>query len=71
MSKNTETCPKQACPVAGCGNDVVGKFFGKFGVSRSTLVTLALVPFAWDGVLWFRDAISAIWNAVTAWNIGG
>jgi len=66
MSANTKDCP-----VSGCGNDVVGKFFGKFGVTRSTLVSLALVPFAWDGVLWCRDAISAVWTAVTAWNIGG
>ena len=44
------------CPVTGGGCDCVSKVLCKIGVCRSTLVTLALVPFAWDGVLWFADA---------------
>lgn len=62
MSKSTGDCP-----VAGCGNDIVGKWFGKVGITRSLLVTLALVPFAWEGVLWFRDAVATVWDSVTTW----
>lgn len=62
MSKTTGDCP-----VAGCGKDVVGNWLGKVGINRSLLVTLALVPFAWDGVLWFRDAVATIWDSVTTW----
>ena len=64
MSKNTG----DSCPATGCGNnDFVGKWLCKLGANRSCLVTLALIPFAWDGVIWFRDAIATIWDAVTAW----
>ena len=56
-----------SCPATGCGEDFAAKWLGKVGISRSFLVTLALVPFAWDGVLWFRDAIATIWDAATAW----
>jgi len=62
MSKNTGDCP-----VNGCGKDILGKWLGKIGINRSMLVTLALVPFAWEGVLWFRDAIATVWDAVTTW----
>ena len=63
MSKTTGN----PCPAAGYGNDFVGSWLGKIGISRSFLVTLALVPFAWDGVLWFRDAIATVWDAATTW----
>jgi len=62
MSKPTGTCP-----ATGCSNDVVGSWLGKVGVTRSLLISLALVPFAWDGVLWFRDAIATVWDAATTW----
>ena len=62
MSKTTGSCP-----ATECSNDVVGSWLGKIGVSRSLLISLALVPFAWDGVLWFRDAIATVWDAATAW----
>ena len=62
MSKSTGDCP-----VNGCGKDILGKWLGKIGINRSMLITLALVPFAWEGVLWFRDAIATIWDAVTTW----
>jgi len=62
MSKNTGDCP-----VNGCGKDILGKWLGKIGINRSMLITLALVPFAWEGVLWFRDAIATVWDAVTTW----
>ena len=62
MSKSTGDCP-----VTGCGQDIVSKWLGKVGITRSVLVTLALVPFAWEGVLWFRDAVATVWDAVTTW----
>ena len=63
MSKTTGTCP-----ATGCGNDdVVGSWIGKIGITRSLLISLALVPFAWDGVLWFREAIATVWDAATTW----
>ena len=56
------------CPTTGCGEeDVVRGVFSRVGVTRSAMVTLALVPFSWDGVLWFRDAISWVWTGVTTW----
>ena len=64
MSKTGES---SNCPFSGDGNDVVSRWIGKIGVNRSLLFTLALVPFAWDGVLWFRDAISWVWDSVTTW----
>ena len=62
MSKTTGSCP-----ATGCSNDVVGSWLGKIGITRSCLISLALVPFAWDGVLWFRDAIATVWDAATTW----
>ena len=62
MSKTTGTCPT-AC----CGQDFVGKWLGKVGITRSCLVSLALIPFAWEGVLWFRDAIATVWDAAASW----
>ena len=59
---------KNDCPMSGCG-DVVSKGFCKVGVTRSMMITLALIPFAWDGVIWFRDAIATVWDAVTSWGV--
>ena len=56
---------KTNCDVS-CGHDVVTKAIGKIGVCRSMLITLALVPFAWDGVVWFADAIRQVWETVSS-----
>ena len=48
-----------------CGNDVVTSALGKIGICRSMLITLALVPFAWDGVVWVGQALQSIWGLVT------
>ena len=64
MSKTGETAEG---PLAGDGNDFAIRWLGKVGVNRSLLITLALVPFAWDGILWFRDAISWACDSVTTW----
>ena len=57
------------CPVTGGGCDCVSKVLCKIGICRSTLVTLALVPFAWDGVLWFADAIRSLFDLAAG--VGG
>ena len=57
------------CPVTGGGCDCVSKVLCQIGVCRSTLVTLALVPFAWDGVLWFADAVRSLFDLISG--VGG
>ena len=53
------------CPASGCQNDVVGKVLCKVGVTRSCLITLALIPFAWEGVVWAASAVESVWNLAT------
>ena len=48
-----------------CGTDDVTRALGKVGVCRSMLITLALLPFAWDGVVWCGHAINSLWGLVT------
>lgn len=59
---------KTNCPASGCCNDdFVGKALCKIGITRSCLITLALVPFAWDGVIWAASAVKSVWDsALTA-----
>ncbi len=47
------------------GNDVVTRSLAKVGVCRSMLITLALVPFEWDGVVWIAQAVTSLWNLAT------
>ena len=54
------------CPVVGCGNDVVTNTLRKVGVGRSMMITLALLPFSWNGVVWVADAVQSLWNAATS-----
>ncbi len=54
------------CPVTGCGNDAVARVLNKVGVNRSTLITLALLPYAWNGVVWVADAVHSLWTAATS-----
>ena len=56
------------CPISG-GCDCVSKALWRVGIKRSLLVTLALVPFAWDGVLWFADAIRSLFDLAAG--VGG
>jgi len=53
------------CPVT-CGNDVVTNTLRKVGVGRSMMITLALLPFSWNGVVWVADAVQSLWNAATS-----
>ena len=64
MAKSSD-CVNQ-CPVTGnCDKDIVSKSLAKIGVCRSTLITLALLPFAWDGVVWVASAVTSLWDAAT------
>ena len=47
-----------------CGTDVVTRALGKVGVCRSMLITLALLPFAWNGVTWVGGAIRELWELI-------
>ena len=56
---NTEKC----CSTA---NDVVASTLGKVGINRSLLITLALLPFAWEGVNWVAGAVRELWNLIAS-----
>ena len=60
MAKNNSECP-----VVGCGNDVVTNTLSKVGVCRSMMITLALLPFSWNGVVWVAEALHSLWTAAT------
>jgi len=47
-------------------NDVVASTLGKVGINRSLLITLALLPFAWEGVNWVAGAVRELWNLVAS-----
>mgnify|MGYP003117191346 CR=1 FL=1 len=48
-----------------CGSDVVTRSLSKVGICRSMLITLALLPFSWKGVVWVGHAIQDLWHAAT------
>ena len=50
----------------GSANDVVASTLGKVGINRSMLITLALLPFAWDGVNWVAGAVRELWNLIAS-----
>ena len=60
MSKNAN----EGCPVTG-GCDVVSCWLGKVGVTRSLLITLGLLPFAWNGVALLANGVVGVWNFAT------
>ena len=51
--------------VEGCCSDVISNTLGRVGINRSMLITLALVPFAWDGVTWAIDAVKSVFDLVS------
>ena len=57
------TNQKESC---GAANDVVASTLGKVGINRSMLITLALLPFAWEGVNWVTGAVRELWNLVAS-----
>lgn len=52
-----------SCPVTG-GCDKLNCLLSKVGVNRSLLVTLALLPFAWNGAVWLKNAVVAVAHVV-------
>ena len=56
----------EVCEKLNCGGDVVTRTLGKVGVCRSMMITLALLPFSWDGVIWVADALHSLWTAATS-----
>ena len=52
------------CTESSCGTDVVTNALGKVGVCRSMLITLALLPFAWNGVTWVGSAVRELWELI-------
>ena len=63
MAKNPNECPV----TGGC--DCVSRVLCRCGINRSLLITLALVPYAWNGVLWFADAIRSLFDLASG--VGG
>jgi len=51
--------------VTSCDGDIIGRWLGKVGINRSMLITLALLPFAWNGVVWAADAVRSVWDTVS------
>lgn len=54
-----------SCPFVG-GCDQVACLLAKVGISRSLLVTLALLPFAWNGVVLVKNLVVGIWGHLTS-----
>lgn len=59
MAKNENA----SCPMTG-GCDRLSCLLSKVGVTRSLLITLALLPFAWKGVNLCASGVSGLWHMV-------
>lgn len=57
---------KTECPITGGGCDKVSSLLAKVGITRSLLVTLALIPFAWNGAAFVVNAVVGAWSALSA-----
>lgn len=55
---------KNSCPVTG-GCDKLSCLLSKIGITRSLMITLALLPFAWQGVNFVAEALTAAWHILT------
>lgn len=47
----------------GCGS-WLGRWLCKMGLTRSLLITLALLPFSWQGVVWIKNMLLQIWTLI-------
>ena len=47
----------------GCGS-WLGRWFCKVGLNRSLLITLALLPFSWQGVVWIKNMVLQVWSLI-------
>jgi len=62
IKEKNMTNSKEEC----CTGDVVSTTLGKVGINRSMLITLALLPFAWEGVNWVAGAVRELWNLIAS-----
>jgi hypothetical protein len=46
--------------------DIVSNTLGRVGINRNMMITLALLPFAWDGVNWIATAVRELWGLVAS-----
>jgi len=60
--RNNMTNSKESC----CTGDVVSSTLDRVGINRSMLITLALLPFAWEGVNWVAGAVRELWNLIAS-----
>ena len=51
--------------VCSASNDFLSTFLGRVGITRSLLWTLALIPFAWNGIIWVGQSLESLWGLVT------
>jgi hypothetical protein len=47
----------------GCGS-WLGRWLCKMGLNRSLLITLALLPFSWQGVVWIKNMLLQVWSLI-------
>lgn len=52
------------CPVVG-GTDFLTNALGRVGINRSLLLTLAIIPFASNGLLWVANLIGRGYEAIS------
>jgi hypothetical protein len=64
MAKNVNTdTATRSCPIVG-GCDKLSCLLCKVGINRSLLVTLALIPFAWEGVALLKNLVVGVWTHI-------
>jgi hypothetical protein len=62
--KNMSKYASEGCPVnEGC--DKVSCWLSKVGVTRSLLITLGLLPFAWNGLALLANGVVGVWKFLT------
>ena len=49
-----------------CASDIVDATLSRVGINRSMLITLALLPFAWEGINWVAGAVRELWNLIAS-----
>jgi hypothetical protein len=50
-----------SCPLFG-GCDKLSCLLSKVGINRSLLITLGLLPFAWNGVVFLKNFVVSVWS---------
>jgi hypothetical protein len=55
---------ESSCPLMG-GCDKLSCLLSKVGITRSLLITLALLPFAWKGVNTLASGVTSVWQIMS------